>query len=53
MNINFGLFPPTEVLRLPGKRLPGKEKALAGNGAPSRRGRWPISMRGSCGPPSP
>ena len=29
MNVNFGLFPPIEVPRPPGKKFRGKEKALA------------------------
>lgn len=29
MNVNFGLFPPVNILKTEGKRLRGKEKALA------------------------
>ena len=29
MNVNFGLFPPMEVPRIPGKKLRGADKALA------------------------
>jgi len=29
MNINFGLFPPIEVVRLPGKRTSSAEKGFA------------------------
>ncbi len=29
MNVNFGLFPPIEVPKEPGKRLRGTEKTLA------------------------
>ena len=37
MNINFGLFPPIEVPRVPGKRLPGNEKAQSKRRAISAR----------------
>jgi len=37
MNVNFGLFPPVEVPRTEGKRLRGKEKALARKQALSAR----------------
>ncbi|EJF90739.1 methylenetetrahydrofolate--tRNA-(uracil(54)-C(5))-methyltransferase (FADH(2)-oxidizing) TrmFO [Bartonella tamiae] len=29
MNINFGLFPPVEIKKIPGQRLRGKEKTIA------------------------
>jgi methylenetetrahydrofolate--tRNA-(uracil-5-)-methyltransferase len=29
MNVNFGLFPPVEAPKVEGRRLRGKEKALA------------------------
>ncbi|MBB5754656.1 methylenetetrahydrofolate--tRNA-(uracil(54)-C(5))-methyltransferase (FADH(2)-oxidizing) TrmFO [Prosthecomicrobium pneumaticum] len=37
MNINFGLFPPVEVPREPGKRLRGNDKAIARKRALSGR----------------
>ena len=37
MNVNFGLFPPVEVPREPGRRLRGAEKALAKKRALSDR----------------
>ncbi|MGE0232010.1 MAG: methylenetetrahydrofolate--tRNA-(uracil(54)-C(5))-methyltransferase (FADH(2)-oxidizing) TrmFO [Flavobacteriaceae bacterium] len=37
MNINFGLFPPVEIPREPGKRLRGKEKIRAKRRAITRR----------------
>lgn len=45
MNINFGLFPPIEVVKPEGKRLRGKEKSIAKKHALSARaladfGKW-------------
>ncbi len=37
MNVNFGLFPPIEVPREPGKRLRGNEKTIAKRQAICRR----------------
>ena len=37
MNVNFGLFPPVQVVREPGKRLSGTEKAQAKKRAISAR----------------
>jgi methylenetetrahydrofolate--tRNA-(uracil-5-)-methyltransferase len=37
MNVNFGLFPPIEVPKIPGKRLRGKEKTRARKAAMSAR----------------
>ena len=37
MNVNFGLFPPVEIPREPGKRLRGAEKTTAKRRALSRR----------------
>ncbi|MEJ8573296.1 methylenetetrahydrofolate--tRNA-(uracil(54)-C(5))-methyltransferase (FADH(2)-oxidizing) TrmFO [Microbaculum marinum] len=37
MNVNFGLFPPIEVPKVPGKRLRGKEKTRARKAAMSAR----------------
>ncbi|WP_436641472.1 methylenetetrahydrofolate--tRNA-(uracil(54)-C(5))-methyltransferase (FADH(2)-oxidizing) TrmFO [Microbaculum sp. FT89] len=37
MNVNFGLFPPIDVPKVPGKRLRGKEKTLARKRAMSAR----------------
>ncbi len=37
MNVNFGLFPPIEIPKVPGKRLRGKEKTLAKKRAMSAR----------------
>ncbi|MCX5493611.1 methylenetetrahydrofolate--tRNA-(uracil(54)-C(5))-methyltransferase (FADH(2)-oxidizing) TrmFO [Kaistia dalseonensis] len=39
MNVNFGLFPPVEVPKVPGKRLRGPEKALAKKHALTARAR--------------
>ncbi|KFB09895.1 methylenetetrahydrofolate--tRNA-(uracil(54)-C(5))-methyltransferase (FADH(2)-oxidizing) TrmFO [Nitratireductor basaltis] len=37
MNVNFGLFPPVEIVKPEGKRLRGKEKSLARKHALSAR----------------
>lgn len=37
MNVNFGLFPPVEVVKTEGKRLRGKEKTIAKKRAMSAR----------------
>jgi methylenetetrahydrofolate--tRNA-(uracil-5-)-methyltransferase len=37
MNVNFGLFPPVEIIKPEGKRLRGKEKSLARKHALSAR----------------
>lgn len=37
MNVNFGLFPPMEIPREPGKRLRGNEKTIAKRQAVCRR----------------
>jgi methylenetetrahydrofolate--tRNA-(uracil-5-)-methyltransferase len=37
MNVNFGLFPPVQVVREPGKRMSGTEKAQAKKRAISSR----------------
>ncbi|SON55155.1 Methylenetetrahydrofolate-tRNA-(uracil-5-)-methyltransferase TrmFO [Hartmannibacter diazotrophicus] len=37
MNVNFGLFPPIEVPKVPGKRLRGTEKSIARKKAMSAR----------------
>ena len=37
MNINFGLFPPVTVERLPGKRMSGHDKGVARKKAMSAR----------------
>ncbi|MGU3576843.1 methylenetetrahydrofolate--tRNA-(uracil(54)-C(5))-methyltransferase (FADH(2)-oxidizing) TrmFO [Brucellaceae bacterium C25G] len=37
MNVNFGLFPPVEVVKTEGKRLRGKEKTVAKKRAMSAR----------------
>ncbi|MCT8974044.1 methylenetetrahydrofolate--tRNA-(uracil(54)-C(5))-methyltransferase (FADH(2)-oxidizing) TrmFO [Microbaculum marinisediminis] len=37
MNVNFGLFPPIDVPKVPGKRLRGKEKTVARKRAMSAR----------------
>jgi methylenetetrahydrofolate--tRNA-(uracil-5-)-methyltransferase len=39
MNVNFGLFPPIEVPKEPGKRLRGAEKTLAKKKALTGRAR--------------
>jgi len=39
MNVNFGLFPPIEVEKVPGKRLRGPEKSLAKKHALTARAR--------------
>jgi methylenetetrahydrofolate--tRNA-(uracil-5-)-methyltransferase len=37
MNINFGLFPPVTVERMPGKRMSGHDKGIARKKAMSAR----------------
>ena len=37
MNVNFGLFPPVEVAKVPGQRLRGKEKSVVRKKALSAR----------------